>query len=469
MVARSRWQGGHPGRCHASRPSQFSLGVGGGGPAGGTNAIAGCRVAAFGAGSLDGAERDAGSDGCQCRGGLQRRCQRLAAGGPMANAPAAPERLDRRPLSALGGWTARCPTHSGRNSSLSLVGATGGRLPLRRYAGCEFATGLEALGLTRANGVSGDARPALERILQTGQASRAGPPAWTGRMQRPARSLPSGPGVRVWIYGRASAPAFAVVRRDGNGRKRVSRWTPAPGGLWVSGGPTGEALPLYRLDALEAGSGPVTVAEGEECVDACVTAWPDRAATTWAGGCGAWRRADWTPLRGRPVTLLADADGAGRACMRAVAGLLHSLGCAVWLVEPPGDAGDDVADWLAAGGLAATAARIAALERPFAPAPGRVGRGASAIVVLPETPATVDAARRVLARCLRWSDWAAVWRGQAKGGGARQVVVGLCRATRSDALVALVFRLWQGAAAVDEATLARLVSAVRMAAGQRND
>ena len=323
--------------------------------------------------------------------------------------------------------------------------------------------------MTRANGVSGDARPALERILQTGQASRAERPAWTGRTQRLARLLPSGPSVRVWIYGRASAPAFAVVRRDSNGRKRVSWWTPAPGGLWVPGGPTGEALPLYRLDALEAGSGRVTVAEGEQCVDACVTAWPERAATTWAGGCGAWRRADWTPLRDRPVTLLADADGAGRACMRAVAGLLHGLGCAVWLVEPPGDAGDDVANWLAAGGPAATAARIAALERPFAPAPGRVGRDASAIVVLPKTPATVDAAQRVLARCLHRSDWAAVWRDQAKGGGARQVVAGLCRATRSDALVALVFRLWHGAAAVDEATLARLVSTVRTAVGQRND
>ena len=466
MVARPLPQEIYPGRHQASQPGQFGLGVGG--PAGGTNVATRCRGTVFGAGSLDGAQRDTCSNGRQYRGGLWHQYQCLVDGGPMANAP---ERRDHRLLSVLGGQTAaaRCPTRSDRNSLLPLVGTTDGHLLLRRYVDCDLATRLEALGLTHANRVSGDARPALGQILQTGQANRTGRPAWTSRTERPERSLPSGPGVRVWIYGRASAPAFAVVRRDSNGRKRVSRWIPAPGGLWTPGGLTGEALPLYRLDALEAGSGPVTVAEGEQCADACVTAWPDRTVTTWAGGCGAWRRADWTPLRGRPVTLLADADAAGRACMRAVAVLLHSLGCAVWLVEPPGDAGDDVADWLAADGPAATTARIAALERPFAPAPGRVGRSTPAIAVLPETPATVDAARRALARCLRWSDWAAVWHGQAKGGGARQVVVGLCRATRSDALVALVFRLWRGAAAVDESTLARLVSTVRTETGQRND
>ena len=80
LVARSRRQGGYPGRRQASQPGQFSLGSGGGGSAGGTNAIAGCRTAAFGTGSLGRAERDAGSDGRQCRGGRAGASARPPAG-----------------------------------------------------------------------------------------------------------------------------------------------------------------------------------------------------------------------------------------------------------------------------------------------------------------------------------------------------------------------------------------------------
>ena len=91
----------------------------------------------------------------------------------------------------------------------------------------------------------------------------------------------------------------------------------------------------------------MAVFEGEKCVDAFVQAWPKSAGlvTTWAGGTGSWRKTDWSPLSGRAVNLIADADTTGREAMKAIAAHLHGLDCTVRrFALPEGETGDDIAD-----------------------------------------------------------------------------------------------------------------------------
>ena len=74
-------------------------------------------------------------------------------------------------------------------------------------------------------------------------------------------------------------------------------------------------------------------------------------------------------LAGRDVAVIADADKGGRDAAQGIAHKLHSLGCTVQVALPDGDTGEDVADWIAADGPEATAARIAALLQPYEPPP----------------------------------------------------------------------------------------------------
>ena len=70
-----------------------------------------------------------------------------------------------------------------------------------------------------------------------------------------------------------------------------------------------EPRPLFRLPELAARpDAPVLVVEGEKTVDAAAERFPDYVATTSSGGSNAARKADWTPLAGRHVTIWPDAD-----------------------------------------------------------------------------------------------------------------------------------------------------------------
>ena len=166
--------------------------------------------------------------------------------------------------------------------------------------------------------------------------------------------------------------AVAVVRRDGPSGKQIHQQHPQGNG-WVPGGINGP-LPLFNLPVIMESMAPVAVVEGEKCVDACLEAWPDKeAVTTWAGGTGAWRKTDWTPLMNREVTLLADADEAGRQAMREIAAHLNGMGCKVRVGLPEGDTGEDVADWIAADGADATLERIEGLLEDCRPGPEAAG------------------------------------------------------------------------------------------------
>ena len=165
------------------------------------------------------------------------------------------------------------------------------------------------------------------------------------------------------------APVLKVVRKDRPGKKKLIHQErhEGPAG-WVRGGLVGEMKDRQPLLGLpEIVGQPETkavIVEGERCVDAIRDAWPGTLATTWPGGTSAWRKADWSVLGKREVSILADADDVGRRCARGIAELLAKQGCTVSLALPEGDSGEDVADWLSLGAAAARR-RVASLLKPF--------------------------------------------------------------------------------------------------------
>ena len=233
------------------------------------------------------------------------------------------------------GWVACCPAHDDANPSLSITDNPDGGAPLVHcHAGCSQDA---VLGELKA------------RELWTNGADAE---------------------LHRYEYRRADgAPHLTVcMYRDRlTGKKTDKRAWREPRGVK---GPH----PLYRLPELLALdlTRTVLVVEGEHTCDAARGAWPGEAVVTWAGGCKSWRQTDWTPLRGRTVTICADADDQGRTAAQAVAAHLHDIGATVSLALPDGENGDDMADWLREGKDAAHA-RLHALKAPYAAAPVQDG------------------------------------------------------------------------------------------------
>ena len=114
--------------------------------------------------------------------------------------------------------------------------------------------------------------------------------------------------------------------------------------------------PLYRLSRLkqeltDAPDALVVVCEGPKATDAAMEL--GYTATTSPGGSSNARNADWSPLAGRNVVILPDADKPGEKYARQVAGVLSELStpASVKIVDLPGQQPtDDLVEWLNAGG-----------------------------------------------------------------------------------------------------------------------
>ena len=199
-------------------------------------------------------------------------------------------------------------------------------------------------------------------------------------------------------------PFLAVVRRPkapkvpgGKPGKEITQWTPKGDG-WIPRGPR-KKRPLYRLPKLLADTRDrCVIVEGEKCV-AALQEWcnsdevPDAFVTTWAGGSAAWKHTDWKPLKGKSVSILADANKPGLEAAYGIAGALHKIGmqdlrllacdgetvASVYRdleLAPPDDPDDtDIADWIddkVAGKI------IADFLKPYEPWPDLLSEEAAA-------------------------------------------------------------------------------------------
>jgi RecA-family ATPase len=157
-----------------------------------------------------------------------------------------------------------------------------------------------------------------------------------------------------WTYGdKAGEPLIDVARFEVAGERKTYHQFVVGEGKWA--GPGGAKLPakrpLYRLSELLNTPGPVLLVGGEKCADAAAEI--GYLATTNLGGENALKQTDWSPLKGRTVTLWPDNDRTGSDWLKAIQPILAELGCLLRIVAIPEDQGEgwDIADALAENGM----------------------------------------------------------------------------------------------------------------------
>lgn len=253
------------------------------------------------------------------------------------------------------GWSARCPAHEDRNASLSIAEGDDGRAVVHCHAGCGHREIVQALGLEERDLFDGDStRPAATTRSSSSKAAKPSGKAYaTADAARAAYERTLGrPAAHVWEYVVSGEVVGLTLRWDKpDGSKDTIRPVSRHADGWRQ-----EHMPalrpLFNLDVIRetlAAGRPIHVVEGEKKVVALESL--DLLGTTSAGGANSAKQSDWSPLAGREVVILPDADDAGRKYADDVAAILHELDppAIVRVVEFDGlEPGGDVADLYAA-------------------------------------------------------------------------------------------------------------------------
>lgn len=153
----------------------------------------------------------------------------------------------------------------------------------------------------------------------------------------------NGDPVATWRYNDADGKCLGYVARyvKPNGDKDYRPWTFGSYSInktptWAMRAWTFGRRPIYGLDLLaqnpKAG---VVISEGEKAADASRQYWTKRVGIAWPGGANSIAGVDWSPLAGRGVLLIPDADisGCGYTAMQKVASYLLPLGCKVSILD----------------------------------------------------------------------------------------------------------------------------------------
>ncbi len=252
----------------------------------------------------------------------------------------------------IGGsqWMACCPAHGDDKPSLHVSLGQEGRALVRCMAGCHYEQVLAAIGLRTIDLFSRDGtdldrgQPASTDQPRLYDTAREALRVFIRRLGKPAG---------VWCYYDHFQRPVGVVARfhdaDGKTYRQISRH--ASGKWWCKGMP--EPRPLYRLQDLLADNGDLAlVVEGEKCADRLRSALAESnipiPVVTSAGGTQAIEQTDWSPLRGRRVTILPDNDTTGRLMAARLKTRLHRLGVRqVHILHLPDlPPKGDVFDWL---------------------------------------------------------------------------------------------------------------------------
>jgi KaiC/GvpD/RAD55 family RecA-like ATPase/biotin operon repressor len=95
--------------------------------------------------------------------------------------------------------------------------------------------------------------------------------------------------------------------------------------------------PLYGIDRLAQNTGAtINLCEGEKCADTAERLFPGEVGMSWCGGVNGIAATDWTPLKGRGVTVWPDCDKAGlKAAREAAEACLKAGSAEVRIVQMP--------------------------------------------------------------------------------------------------------------------------------------
>jgi hypothetical protein len=221
------------------------------------------------------------------------------------------------------GWRARCPAHQGKSdTSLSIAQGDDGRVLLKCFSGCSHRSIAEALGLS-ATDLFPPRQDAAWVPTRPPRAEHAPREFATAREAADAYRATHGPEAARWTYRDPSGdPIGLVLRWDREDGSKTIRPAWRIGRAWRQSYP--DARPLYALDRLaEAPEARVFVAEGEKCAEVLWTLGLQ--ATTSPAGAQAAGKADWSPLAGREVVILPDADDPGRKYAEEVRAAVEAL------------------------------------------------------------------------------------------------------------------------------------------------
>ena len=229
------------------------------------------------------------------------------------------------------GWQARCPCpdHEDHNPSLSINEGDEGRAVIYCHGGCSFGDVVGALGLKAQDLFPDNGKSRSSAQKRRGSAH--------GRRIVARYPYCSEEGELLFEVVRYDPKDFQQRCPDGQG-----------GWLWKLGS---TRRVLYRLPELikSPPEATVYVVEGER--DADRLAGEGLISACASGGAGKWLHTDSSCLKGRPVVVLADNDEPGRRHAQDVASNLYGRAASVRVLVLPGLAeGEDVSDWLEAGG-----------------------------------------------------------------------------------------------------------------------
>lgn len=289
-----------------------------------------------------------------------------------------------------GQYQALCPAHDDTKPSLS-IRLTDDRVLLHCHAGCDTKDVLSAIGLTFADLYVGDRQPPMR-----GGRKRDGQDNAASESVSTASSPPQDHRSPIkYKYTNAEGEVVFTKVRARNKQFRVE----TPPGRTVSE----IDRPLFRLPQLLATPADVEIliVEGERDV---LTAESHGCVATTCGGATQWGRFDWSPLHGRSVVLVPDADRPGALMMERIGQLLYGKAATIKLLTLPNvPAGGDLSDWFGAGGDVDALHRLILAAPAWRPKP-RDGELVNATPILQrfrggpspdaeETPQTFDTMR----------------------------------------------------------------------------
>ena len=248
------------------------------------------------------------------------------------------------------GYQARCPAHPDRTPSLSISDGEQGLCLVHCHAGCAQEQVIAKLAERhnvrprgRQFGSAGDAPTDDGGEDRPEPTQGDGSTRSRGRNRRPRRNAhpaPNSPDPQYWPpdQPKPNHPTkgqpdewYEYVAGDGqNVEFYHCRWNAGTSGQkktfapvhWQNGEPNWawpDQVPLYNLDQIVGHpDAPVVVVEGEKAAEAAQDLPGWHVVTTWAGGCNAVKRTDWSPLKGRDVIIWPDADEPGIKAAQSV-------------------------------------------------------------------------------------------------------------------------------------------------------
>jgi hypothetical protein len=221
------------------------------------------------------------------------------------------------------GWKCKCPAHTDSRASMTIFLGKDGRDSVHCFAGCDERQIYAAI---RAQGFELESRQLPSKRTQKPKVIIPAPMPFPKNAQLRGLGSPS----QVYQYHTEKGElAYVVCRFDQPGGKtiRPASFVEDKGNMpkWDWKLPLERTL-LYNLHHLKARPDDVVlVVEGEKAADHAQHIFPDYVVTTSQGGSKSWKKADWSPLKGRRVLLWPDNDQPGLMAFTELGTSLHTV------------------------------------------------------------------------------------------------------------------------------------------------